>query len=115
VNEWVAEARRMAPSWSREIHATFAEARARESQLKRWSRPKKEALIRGDLDHLRVLSQSQHAAQKTPRNANCQTSTKSFGARLRQKSLYPASLASHSTRDAMHRLLVACGRRPRTV
>jgi hypothetical protein len=26
--------------------------------LKRWSRPKKEALIRGDLDHLRVLSQS---------------------------------------------------------
>lgn len=47
-----------------EIHATFAEARARESQLKRWSRPKKEALIRGDPDHLRVLSQSREIAQR---------------------------------------------------
>jgi len=30
----------------------------RERQLKRWSRLKKEALIRGDFDHLRKLSQS---------------------------------------------------------
>jgi predicted GIY-YIG superfamily endonuclease len=41
-----------------EVLPTFADARQREAQLKRWSRPKKEALIRGDLDHLRVLSQS---------------------------------------------------------
>lgn len=54
-----------------ETHATFAEARARETQLKRWSRPKKDALIRGDLDHLRVLSQSRKAAPKSQRNANC--------------------------------------------
>lgn len=54
-----------------EIHATFAEARAREAQLKRWSRPKKEALICGDLDHLRVLSQSRDAVQKPQRDANC--------------------------------------------
>jgi predicted GIY-YIG superfamily endonuclease len=30
----------------------------REAQLKRWSRAKKEALIRSDFDHLRKLSQS---------------------------------------------------------
>lgn len=30
----------------------------RERQLKRWSRPKKEALVRGDFDRLRILSQS---------------------------------------------------------
>ncbi|HEY4302734.1 MAG TPA: GIY-YIG nuclease family protein [Candidatus Didemnitutus sp.] len=34
------------------------EAVARESQLKRWSRAKKEALIRGDTTALRQLSQS---------------------------------------------------------
>lgn len=54
-----------------EIHATFAGARALETQLKRWSRPKKEALISGDLDYLRVLSQSWDAAQKPQRDANC--------------------------------------------
>ena len=54
-----------------EIHSTFAGARARETQLKRWSRPKKEALISGDLDYLRVLSQSWDAAQKPQRDANC--------------------------------------------
>ena len=41
-----------------EIYATFSDARQREAQLKRWSRSKKEALIRGDLDQLRELSQS---------------------------------------------------------
>ncbi|AOS44732.1 GIY-YIG nuclease superfamily protein [Lacunisphaera limnophila] len=34
------------------------EAVVREHQLKRWSRPKKEALIRGDLPRLRELSRS---------------------------------------------------------
>jgi len=37
---------------------TEADAMARETQLKRWSRAKKEALIRGDSDKLRNLSQS---------------------------------------------------------
>lgn len=37
---------------------TFTEARRRERQLKRWSRAKKEALIRGDGDALKTLSRS---------------------------------------------------------
>jgi predicted GIY-YIG superfamily endonuclease len=41
-----------------EGYATFAEARACEAQLKRWARAKKEALVRGDLGDLRVLSKS---------------------------------------------------------
>jgi len=41
-----------------EVCSTFSEARQRETQLKRWSRPKKEALIRGNFDRLRKLSQS---------------------------------------------------------
>jgi len=41
-----------------EVCATFSEARQREAQLKRWSRPKKEALVHGDFDRLRKLSQS---------------------------------------------------------
>ena len=41
-----------------ETSATFAEARHRETPLKRWSRAKKEALIRGDLAALRQLSRS---------------------------------------------------------
>jgi putative endonuclease len=45
-----------------EVCPTFSEARQREAQLKRWSRPKKEALIRGDFEHLRKLSQSRDRA-----------------------------------------------------
>jgi predicted GIY-YIG superfamily endonuclease len=41
-----------------EVCSTFAEARNREAQLKRWSRPKKNALIRGDFRSLRALSRS---------------------------------------------------------
>jgi predicted GIY-YIG superfamily endonuclease len=41
-----------------EVCSTFREARRREGQLKGWSRPKKEALIRGDLEMLRALSRS---------------------------------------------------------
>lgn len=41
-----------------EIHATFTEARVREAQLKRWSRAKKEALVLGNIDRLRALSES---------------------------------------------------------
>jgi putative endonuclease len=40
----------------REEFATFTEARRRESQVKRWSRDKKEALIAGDLETLKRLS-----------------------------------------------------------
>jgi putative endonuclease len=42
-----------------EVYGTFAEARAREAQLKRWSRAKKEALVCGDRPRLRALAQSQ--------------------------------------------------------
>jgi putative endonuclease len=41
-----------------ETFSTFSEARSREAQLKRWSRAKKEALINGEFEQLRVLSQS---------------------------------------------------------
>ncbi|NIM96896.1 MAG: GIY-YIG nuclease family protein [candidate division Zixibacteria bacterium] len=37
---------------------TFSEARKRETQLKRWSRAKKEALVSGDVAKLRELSKS---------------------------------------------------------
>ena len=40
---------------------------ARERQLKRWSRAKKEALLCGDLVTLRALSQSRENAQTAPR------------------------------------------------
>jgi len=45
-----------------EIYPTFAEARSREAQLKRWSRAKKEALLQGDLKHLHTLSKSREFA-----------------------------------------------------
>ncbi len=35
---------------------TFGQARKRENQLKRWSRAKKEALIRGDVRALKALA-----------------------------------------------------------
>ena len=41
-----------------EILSTFSAARLRETQLKRWTRAKKEALIRGDLLALKRLSRS---------------------------------------------------------
>jgi predicted GIY-YIG superfamily endonuclease len=41
-----------------EQHANFVAARRREVQLKRRSRPKKEALIRGDLTELKRLSRT---------------------------------------------------------
>jgi putative endonuclease len=44
-----------------EVCSTFSEARQREAQLKRWSRPKKEALVCGDFDRLRKLSRSRES------------------------------------------------------
>ncbi len=41
-----------------ESFETFHEARLRESQVKRWSRPKKEALVSGDVIKLRGLAKS---------------------------------------------------------
>jgi putative endonuclease len=41
-----------------ETFGTFAQARRREAQFKRWSRAKKEALIRNDHKTLRHLSRS---------------------------------------------------------
>ena len=41
-----------------EAYESFAEARRREAQIKRWSRSKKEALIAGDIEKLRLLSKS---------------------------------------------------------
>lgn len=43
-----------------EIQTDFATARKRETQIKKWSRAKKEALIHGDLAKLRELSKSNH-------------------------------------------------------
>jgi putative endonuclease len=56
-----------------EICSTFSEARQREAQLKRWSRSKKEALIRGDFDRLRKLSRSRDQSIGGERgiSANC--------------------------------------------
>jgi putative endonuclease len=57
-----------------EILTSFPEARAREAQLKGWSRAKKEALIQNDLDQLRMLSQSRDQppffSQKTSGHAD---------------------------------------------
>ena len=41
-----------------EEFVTFAEARRREAQIKRWSRSKKEALVLGDLAKLKELAKS---------------------------------------------------------
>jgi len=46
-----------------EFDPTFAAARVREAQLKRWSRSKKEALVQGDLGGLRRLSRSRDEQQ----------------------------------------------------
>ena len=43
-----------------EKHESFSKARHREAQVKRWSRAKKEALVAGDKDKLRVLSKSRN-------------------------------------------------------
>jgi len=41
-----------------ETFPTFAQARSREAQLKRWTRAKKEALLAGAFDRLQALSKS---------------------------------------------------------
>jgi predicted GIY-YIG superfamily endonuclease len=41
-----------------ESFQTFAEARKREAQIKRWTRAKKEALVAGDTAKLKELSKS---------------------------------------------------------
>jgi putative endonuclease len=41
-----------------EEHSTFADARRREAQIKRWSRAKREALVAGDTDALKRLAKS---------------------------------------------------------
>ena len=46
-----------------ESFPTFCEARTREAQLKRWSRSKKEALIKSEFERLRALSQSREFRQ----------------------------------------------------
>ena len=58
-----------------EVCSTFREARQREAQQKRWSRPKKEALIRGDFDRPRKPSESHvHIVGGDPGvSASCQT------------------------------------------
>jgi putative endonuclease len=47
-----------------ERYDTFKEARKREAQVKRWSRAKKEALIRGDFKKLVKLSKSSEMKQR---------------------------------------------------
>jgi putative endonuclease len=53
------------------MNTLMAEARRREAQLKRWSRAKKEALIRSDFDHLRKLSQSRDQSIGGERRRSC--------------------------------------------
>ena len=43
-----------------EEHESFAIARKREAQVKRWTRAKKEALVAGDKEKLRALSKSRN-------------------------------------------------------
>lgn len=54
-----------------EIQTDFPTARQRESQIKRWSRAKKQALINGDHPLLQRLSKSRDGAPRPfdPRNA----------------------------------------------
>ena len=47
-----------------ELSQAFPDARRREAQLKRWSRAKKEALIRGAFDQLSALSRSREPTQR---------------------------------------------------
>jgi len=54
----------VALAWSEE-HATFAEAHARERQVKRWTRAKKEALIRGDMGRLHELAKRANKRRKS--------------------------------------------------
>jgi putative endonuclease len=51
-----------------EVFPTFSDARSREAQLKRWTRAKKEALIKGELNRLRTLSQSRESKTAEPEN-----------------------------------------------
>jgi putative endonuclease len=44
-----------------ELHPTLASARRRESQLKRWSRSEKEALMLGDIGTFQALSKCRHS------------------------------------------------------
>jgi len=43
-------------------HPNFVLARRREAQLKRWSRAKKEALIRGDIESLKALAKRRRSS-----------------------------------------------------
>ena len=45
-----------------EEFSTFSSARTREAQLKRWSRAKKEALLKGEFERLHALSKSRERA-----------------------------------------------------
>ena len=47
-----------------ERYLTFKEARQREAQVKRWSRAKKEALVRGEVQELKKLSRSREMKKK---------------------------------------------------
>lgn len=42
---------------------TFADARRRESQVKRWTKAKKEALISGNIEKLKLLSKSKQTGK----------------------------------------------------
>lgn len=54
-----------------ELYPTFCDARRREAQLKRWSRAKKEALVRGDFSRLRLLAASREAKTESIEHHPC--------------------------------------------
>ena len=54
----------------------------REAQLKRWSRAKKEALVRGDFSRLRLLAASREARSESAERRPCGAAPTQSGARL---------------------------------
>src|ERR1700722_251384 len=67
--KWTAE-RRPVSLVFQEPHPTEASAPTRESQLKKWSRAKKEALIQGNHTHLKHLIKSQNPNSPFPSTHN---------------------------------------------
>jgi putative endonuclease len=55
-----------------EEYPTFAGARGREAQVKRWTRAKKEALVAGETHELKLLASSHdHAQPRAPAADGC--------------------------------------------
>lgn len=58
-----------------ELHQSFSSARRREAQLKKWSRAKKQALMEGRFEQLKMLSQSKTREDKSGSPSHAVTPT----------------------------------------